>query len=1099
MSKNKRIEAEELAALWSEIEVRLDSEISEEKTAIAFDNEDPLRHYELFDQGIAAVAPDMLDRIAEPEPDLPHGALLSRYRIIRQLGSGGMGEVYLAERADGQVNMRVALKILSNGLVDPVFLARFQRERQILAELNHPGIASLLDAGITDQGRPWFVLNYIQGEPVNDYCKHQSLTLVERLALFQKLCEAIEYAHQWGVVHRDLKPGNILIDEASGKPVVLDFGIATKCEDDNLTRTGQMLGTVFYSSPEQIRGEVADLDLRSDIFSLGILLYELVDNRKPFESNNLTETSYQIIYQDTPALHTKQVPQDLSAIIFKCLNKSPSDRYQLVSELIADLQNFKQGRSVTAHPVGPVYMLSRWVRRRPYLSTAILLTSLMITGLTGATIWQSWSKQEFAARQALITQHFDQVAQEIESGAQLVYSRPLHNIENALAGFEQKYKNLKLEAGSVNSASLPFVNYALGRAALGMGYNQEALQFLKIAWEAGFRDPLLALSLGQAYMHNFADAIFQISLMQYSQTQTRALEAAQQKFLLPAKQYLQTGASAKHEKALIARAILLHINKDTASALKLLNEAAERSSWPVLAMIERGNLYLEIAEEKILEGNRASAHEAITHAEKMFTDATNIARSHPDSLKGWCIARTRKLQLRNLEQPEQSAIMMKLIEPCDSLIVLRPRSASAYVQTGLAYMSVARHMRNQGDDPKTYLDKAADFTRSALQISPAHSKALRLSGSIHLTRALWVYETGGDGSELLAAAISAFDKATEMTPGDNELIEELARALHRAGKVEYNNGGDGDAAYEKSIELLRRIIAQPGSRISSELLLARVLTWQAYFQFNKGIDAENLLQEAARIARRVIEKFPEQVQAMDELAMALATHAELLFLKGENPGTVAGESFNYYQKIIQQKPENHVHRFNQLYPFSLAIDYSLDHGVAQHQALKQMNHLILELQQRLDNAHESNLLWADYLRYRAKQQELDGDAPDIEINTARSLLKKALESKIDRYEAIQSFAALVVFDHSRRERSGRKDLTLYQSDYRVLSEMIDQYPDLPTLRLWRSRLVLLSESLDEKQKQQAANDDYSLALQLNPLMGNRPTVFYKSVNVPRLQ
>lgn len=1116
MSNRNKIEVGELAAAWAAMEPRLDQTFCDESPEISSDfnqsrdekivkdfsttHNKNQQNLDIFEQGIAGIAPDVLDFIADSSPDLINGVLLSRYRILRLLGSGGMGDVYLAERADGQVNMQVALKILSTGLSNPLFLARFQRERQILAELNHPGIASLLDAGITEDGRPWFVLDYIQGESLIDYCKHHAVPIQERLRIFHKICDAIEYAHQCGVIHRDLKPGNILIETGTDnpEPIVLDFGIAAKREDESLTRTGQMLGTAFYSSPEQIKGDTSEIDLRSDIFSLGILLYELVDQRKPFNGNNITETSYQIIHLDTPSLRSSNIPKDLSSIIFKCLNKAPSERYQSVSELIADLQNYKQGRSVSAHPVGPAYKFKRWVRRRPFISTAIFLVTLLMAGLISANLWQSWSKNDFAAEQVLITQHFDQAVQEIESGAQLVYSRPLHNIEHALKGFEQKYIVLKQEATRVNPASLPFAFYALGRAALAMGHNQEALIFLKHAWDAGFRDSVLALRLGQAYMRNYNDAIQQLSLLSFSEAQTAALEKARQNYLQPAREFLQTGSSADHEYALIAKAQIQYLNNDTVSALKLLSDAVEKSPWPVDAMIESGNFYLEIAEKKLLEGDHSSARDALFSAEQTFRETVIIARSHPDAIKGWCIVVSKMIQLEQIKTVDENSHELKPIESCDSLTTLHPNSSEAFVQSGGAYLNVARNIRNHGDNPDQALQKASSLTALALQLDPLSSQALSLSGSIHITRSLWVYETGGDGSMAMTTAIEALDKSAVLTPGDNDLIEELAFALQRAGQMEYINGGNGDKTYSKSNELLRQLIALPETRISSLVLLSDSLTWQAYFQYKGGKDSEGLLQEAILAARQVLKISPNHVKASNKLAMALSTAAEFTFLKGEDPAKLSYQSFSQYQQIIDNNPENHTSRFNQLYPLSLAIDYSLDQRISQRKQLKKMHQLIIELQKKLHNAHETNLLWADYWRYKAKQKIVDQQDPGVYILASRAFLKKSLTSKIDRYEAVQSFAALTVFEHQWRTSVGKPNLTLYNDDYSKLSATIDEYPDLPVLRLWRARLMMLSSIVEKNKKIRVARQDLALALQKNPLMSNRTSTLFELTDAEQL-
>ena len=394
-----------------------------------------------FEQGAYKLTPDMFDLAAGVEPKLHRGTLMSRYKVIKALQSGGMADVYLVERADGQYEKQVALKMLSAGLNNPALRIRFKREMQILAELRHPGIVPLLDAGIAEDGRPWLVLEYIPGIPLTKYCSQHHLSQPAIIELFIKVCNAVSYAHKHGIIHRDLKPENILVegDTTHPQPVILDFGIAARKQDTELTQVGNLLGTPAYSSPEQAMGNSLDIDQRSDIFSLGVLLYELIDKRRPFRGNNNTEISYRILNQDAPALSQPGISADLSALIFKCLEKSPNNRYTSVQQLINDLKNFKQGKPVSANPVGIWFRTRRKLLRYPLISTLVLLASAIIIVLASTAIWQYSSRNNFAALQARTAEHFGQAAQQIESSVRLIYSRPLHNTEKELNALNQTY------------------------------------------------------------------------------------------------------------------------------------------------------------------------------------------------------------------------------------------------------------------------------------------------------------------------------------------------------------------------------------------------------------------------------------------------------------------------------------------------------------------------------------------------------------------------------------------------------------------------------------------------------------------------------------
>ncbi len=237
------------------------------------------------------------------QPSPMSGRHFGNYEIIREIGSGGMGAVYLAKRSDGEFEQEVALKIVRQSIAESQMIERFRRERQILASLNHPNIAKLLDGGVSDTGEPFLAMEYVEGETITDFVKRAKPTLDETLQLFIKICAAVAYAHQNLVVHRDIKPGNILVT-AGGEPKLLDFGLAKIDDvtslDNNQTETAFRALTPAYASPEQLRGET--VTTASDIYSLGVVLYELLTNERPFhfEGKSLDEIIKTVTGFDPP-------------------------------------------------------------------------------------------------------------------------------------------------------------------------------------------------------------------------------------------------------------------------------------------------------------------------------------------------------------------------------------------------------------------------------------------------------------------------------------------------------------------------------------------------------------------------------------------------------------------------------------------------------------------------------------------------------------------------------------------------------------------------------------------------------------------------------
>ncbi len=445
----------------------------------------------LFDQRDTDLERTLLTTPVLEQP----GTIIGRYKLLQKVGEGGMGVVYMAEQTE-PVTRKVALKIIKLGMDTKQVVARFEAERQALALMDHPNIARVLDAGATDTGRPYFVMELVRGVPITEYCDRNKLSTRERLQLFIPVCQAIQHAHQKGVIHRDIKPSNVMVTlhDGSAVPKVIDFGIA-KATNQKLTEKtlftnyAQMIGTPAYMSPEQAEMSGLDVDTRTDVYSLGVLLYELLTGTTPFPSRELLSMGYgemqRIIAEKEPPrpstrLSTMENEEqtvvaknrnievnalgkvfrgDLDWIVMKALEKDRTHRYETASGLVSDIRRHLDNEPVSAAAPTFRYQLSKFARRnRKYMRAAAVIAGLLVIAAVFSTYQAVRATRartaEEAARRAAQEQRGIAVKKQAEAIA-----------EKTSADGNARLAEQRLYAGDMNLAQQAIAEFNWGRAA----------------------------------------------------------------------------------------------------------------------------------------------------------------------------------------------------------------------------------------------------------------------------------------------------------------------------------------------------------------------------------------------------------------------------------------------------------------------------------------------------------------------------------------------------------------------------------------------------------------------------------------------------------
>jgi tetratricopeptide (TPR) repeat protein len=604
------------------------------------------------------------------------GTAIGPYKLLEQIGEGGMGSVWMAEQTE-PIQRRVAVKVIKEGMDSKQVLARFEAERQALALMEHPNIARVLDAGKAPSGRPYFVMELVKGQPITNYCDERRLGLRDRLELFGDVCRAVQHAHQKGIIHRDLKPSNVLVAPYDGRPVVkvIDFGVAKatgqRLTDKTLfTGFGALVGTPEYMSPEQAEVNNQDIDTRSDIYSLGVLLYELLTGSTPLTRQRIKEAALLEVLrvireeepprpstrlseskdslpsisaqrQTEPAKLTKLVRGELDWIVMKALDKDRNRRYETANGFAMDVQRYLADEPVQACPPSGWYQLRKFARRNKGRLAIAIAVGLALTVMASSIGWAVRDRiaRQAESRLAEIARREDVAgrAHESSNAARTLLA------ENKVAAARQKLAEGQAMLAN-ERAALPDLAAEVEAAATELDRLQHFLDLIDRAHEAEtapFLDPGLAISGLQANLQTAvaterpgrrpgaAASLLLEALMQYEVLTRDDWNAALVGGFLGRDQVEQIGRLA-YEELLWLADDLLRRHEEHPSGRKLSPEAAARQGLVYLTRAESARPPTQAHYELRARCHQALGEEAAFQADRRLADKTapTIALDH---------------------------------------------------------------------------------------------------------------------------------------------------------------------------------------------------------------------------------------------------------------------------------------------------------------------------------------------------------------------------------------------------------------------------------------------------------------------------------------
>ncbi|GJM10252.1 MAG: hypothetical protein DHS20C11_25280 [Lysobacteraceae bacterium] len=738
------------------------------------------------------------DLSALDHPQVEIGARFGHWQVVGVLGQGGMATVYRVRRADQQVDQTAALKLLPAAIHEGPLHQRFVRERQILADLHHPNIASLLDAGITEEGQPWFVMELVSGSSVTKWCQSMALDVEGRLQLIRQVCAALAYAHGKGVVHRDIKPSNILVDQDSGVAKLLDFGIATLDTDTSLTMTGTVMGTPGYMSPEQARGQHQSLDRRSDVFSLGVVIYQLLSDAMPFEGDSAVEITYRIINED-PAPLPGTVARDLRAITEKCLAKAPDDRYASANALERDLLAYLNGESVSARALNTRQRAWRKVRKHPVVSGLLALALVAVIAAGGVAVWQSVA----ALKRVAAAERYIYQAQDIQHQVRRVHMMPAHDISEDYAQIKQRIDQLRQQLAADVEASKGPGHFALGSALMTMREFEPARIEFEAALDAGWSSPELLMAYGYTLLIAWDDAKSAARSLADADDRADAEAQAMIDFHDPAIAALEA-ARDKVALAEFLEARLAYIELDYERAIEYAERSIAANPWHYESL----RLAAEVSMKKFTaEGNKAGYAAVLPVFERglEFLDrALDIGRSDPYLYISRCTNGSVQVQLyRQLRQDDKLlGAVDQVLAYCNEAIRLKEDAYSPWVNLNLIYNTKGDWQAANDLDPLPTYRAALDAAQRSVALYPESKSTLNATVKPLVKLAEAEADEGGDPMPLYAQARDYIERSLVVDREHDDVWAERGRlswsiALYHRESGELNLAVD---AYHQTIE-----------------------------------------------------------------------------------------------------------------------------------------------------------------------------------------------------------------------------------------------------------------------------------------------------------
>ncbi len=1004
--------------------------------------------------------------------------------MLGLLGRGGMGEVY--EARDRRLGRAAALKFIRGA--DPERVMRLLQEARAQARIDHPNVCKVYEVGEAE-GRSYIAMQLVRGVRLDEAAAE--MTLPAKAMALRDVALAVHEAHRLGIIHRDLKPSNVLVERADDgrwHPVVVDFGLAyEQGRGHSLTETGALLGTPAYMAPEQARGGAAGVDQRSDVYSLGATLYQLLGGAAPFEGASPADILVKVLHEDPPSLHARapRLPADLETIALKCLSKEPARRYPSARALAEDLQRFVDGEPVLGRRPGLGFRLRRSARKHRAL-VAVSALSLAVTLAFAAVGLRSRLEagraRAGAAERARLAQELGQQAKEVEWFLRAAYAMPLHDTSRELGRVRERMARI---AARRDEPGAGLSHYALGRGHLAMLEFDEARAELERARAMGVDTPELHYALGRALgelYHRAFESARRSGGAAWVAERRRGLE---KQYLEPALAALEQSRGLELESPRYLEGLIALYRRDFDAAERAAEAAADEAPWAYEALKLAGDAAHARATEQLGRGDYDGARAGLGRAAALYDRAAGVGRSDAQIYEALAEVWTQRAELEQRGGRPYREPLDRALEAAGASVAAAPARASGHARRAHVLLNqyFLKKYLVDGQDAAPTLAAWAEAAARAVELDPNDGTARDLLGNAHSMRGLELAGAGADPEPAWAEAVASLNKALELEPNYPWALNDRAQVQRWRGAYRLERGQDPRPAFDEAERSFRQATLSDPSYLLAYENLGDLYDERASYALERGRDPEADVVKALEAGARALALDGGHYLALNQQARAELTRAQHQLARGADPAPALARALEALGRSRDVNPAFARTWFHHAEAQHLLAQNALRAGADPGGAIEAGRRALAEALRRDPGCVDCRILGARLRLAEASRAQARGQSPLAALERARTEARAAVAAHAYGDSHLELARACLRLALAAPAASNRDaiDEGLAQAD-RALALA----PDLARARALRGALLLARARRAAEAARLAdagaARAELARAFELNPLL-----------------